>query len=100
CVRRAPHHFPTRRSSDLLADYNAELNYDGIDGERLAERLDAISKIGVLPTGGVSRPGFSKEEKQAKALVACWMKAAGLTVETDRSEEHTSELQSRFDLVC
>src|SRR5699024_11403884 len=22
------------------------------------------------------------------------------TIETDRSEEHTSELQSRFDLVC
>ena len=47
----------------LLKDYNTELNYDGIDGKRLAERLDAISKIGVLQTGGVSRPGFSKEEK-------------------------------------
>ncbi len=67
----------------LMNDYNTELNYDGIDGERLAERLDAISKIGALPTGGVSRPGFSQEEKQAKELVIGWMKAAGLTVETD-----------------
>lgn len=81
----------------LLADYNAELNYDGIDGERLAERLDAISKIGVLPTGGVSRPGFSKEEKQAKALVACWMKAAGLTVETDAAGNVFGRLAGKDD---
>ncbi|CAD2071473.1 Zn-dependent hydrolase [Jeotgalicoccus coquinae] len=67
----------------LLKDYNTELNYDGIDGKRLAERLDAISKIGVLQTGGVSRPGFSQEEKDAKALVTEWMNDAGLTVETD-----------------
>lgn len=81
----------------LLADYNAELNYDGIDGERLAERLDAISKIGVLPTGGVSRPGFSEEEKQAKALVACWMKAAGLTVETDAAGNVFGRLAGKDD---
>lgn len=67
----------------LMNNYNTELDYDGIDGERLAERLDAISKIGVLQTGGVSRPGFSQEEKQAKELVSGWMKDAGLTVETD-----------------
>lgn len=50
----------------LLADYNAELNYDGIDGERLAERLDAISKIGVLPTGGVSVLAFLKKKNKLK----------------------------------
>lgn len=67
----------------LVKGYNTALNYDGVDGRRLAERLDAISKIGVLPTGGVSRQGFSREEKEAKELVAGWMKDAGLTVETD-----------------
>lgn len=67
----------------LMNEYNTELNYGGIDGNRLAERLDAISKIGFLHTGGVSRPGFSQEEKQAKDLVTGWMKTAGLTVETD-----------------
>ncbi|MBF0753783.1 Zn-dependent hydrolase [Jeotgalicoccus nanhaiensis] len=69
--------------NELVKDYNTALNYDGVDGKRLAERLDAISKIGVLPTGGVSRQGFSPEEKEAKELVAGWMKDAGLTVETD-----------------
>lgn len=69
--------------NELLNDYNIHLNYNGIDGNRLATRLDSISKIGVLPTGGVSRRGFSKEEKQAKELVIGWMKDAGLIVETD-----------------
>src|SRR5699024_5200917 len=69
--------------NELVKDYNTALNYDGVDGKRLAERLDAISKIGVLPTGGVSRQGFSREEKEAKELVAGWMKDAGLIVETD-----------------
>lgn len=67
----------------LIEQYDTGLDYDGINGERLAERLEAISKIGALPKGGVSRPGFSQEEKQAKELVAGWMKAAGLAVETD-----------------
>ncbi|HBV22695.1 MAG TPA: Zn-dependent hydrolase [Jeotgalicoccus sp.] len=81
----------------LLKDYNTELNYDGIDGKRLAERLDAISKIGVLQTGGVSRPGFSKEEKDAKALVSEWMEAAGLTVETDAAGNLFGRLKGRDD---
>lgn len=67
----------------LLNDYNQELNYDGIDGERLAQRLYELSQIGPLPTGGVNRRGFSKEEKEAKSLVTSWMTKAGLKVETD-----------------
>ena len=67
----------------LLNDYNQELNYDDIDGERLAQRLYELSQIGPLPTGGVNRRGFSKEEKEAKSLVTSWMTKAGLKVETD-----------------
>lgn len=67
----------------LLNDYNQELNYDGIDGKRLAHRLYELSQIGSLSSGGVNRRGFSKEEKGAKALVTSWMTKAGLKVETD-----------------
>ena len=81
----------------LVKDYNTELNYDGVDGRRLAERLDAISKIGVLPTGGVSRPGFSQEEKEAKELVAGWMKDTGLTVETDGAGNVFGRLKGKDD---
>lgn len=52
--------------NELVKDYNTALNYDGVDGKRLAERLDAISKIGVLQTGGVSVRGFRKKRKMLR----------------------------------
>src|SRR5438034_3436829 len=67
------HSFPTRRSSDL-----------GQPGELLAKRLllhDRIVQFGI-------RIGhFHAEHVQLEAF-------------GDRSEEHTSELQSHSDLVC
>src|SRR5699024_12487426 len=79
------HSFPTRRSSDLYWEYYT------------------------LPAAGVQagRPGRRVTKHQLKCFVC---RASGLTdcfwlhsfVETPifRSEEHTSELQSRFDIVC
>src|SRR5699024_12524311 len=70
---RAPHPFPTRRSSDLnLTQNNAELlKFDG------------------KPSWGAAFP-------QAMQHVLAML----IGNITPRSEEHTSELQSRFDLVC
>ncbi|MCP3028319.1 Zn-dependent hydrolase [Halobacillus sp. A5] len=67
----------------LMKDFDKSFNYDGIVGERLASRLHAISEIGLTPDGGSRRPGFSKEEQQAKDLVKQWMKQAGLTILED-----------------
>ncbi|WP_163971184.1 M20 family metallo-hydrolase [Oceanobacillus halotolerans] len=67
----------------LLNDYNGQQDGDGVSGNRLAERLDAISKIGLTEDNGSNRPGFSHEEKQAKDLVAKWMEEAGLEVRHD-----------------
>ncbi|WP_026585423.1 M20 family metallo-hydrolase [Bacillus sp. J33] len=67
----------------LVKDYNHELTHSGVSGERLAARLDELSKIGLLESGGVTRPGYSAEEKRAKELVMGWMKDAGLDVTTD-----------------
>lgn len=67
----------------LTQDYEPEHSTDGISGERLAKRLDAISEIGLTEDNGSNRPGFSKEEKDAKELVAEWMREAGLTVSQD-----------------
>ncbi|WP_306417019.1 Zn-dependent hydrolase [Halobacillus sp. Marseille-P3879] len=69
--------------AQLMEEYDSSLTYDGIDGERLASRLHAISKIGLTPDGGSQRPGFYKEEKQAKDLVKQWMSEAGLTITED-----------------
>lgn len=67
----------------LIENYDESLSSDGVDGRRLAERLDVLSKIGATQSGGVTRIGFSDEEKEAKTTVIGWMEAAGLTVETD-----------------
>lgn len=67
----------------LLKDYSTYHSYDGINGERMASRLHALSEIGLTESGGSYRLGFSKEERQAKDLVICWMKDAGLLVTED-----------------
>src|SRR5699024_12853586 len=69
--------FPTRRSSDLARDRG--IRRRAVPGlvERVDGRPAASSGDGWLKPGNVRRPERA-----------------------DRSEEHTSELQSRFDLVC
>lgn len=67
----------------LIKDYDQELTHSGVNGERLASRLDELSRIGLLDSGGVTRPGYSAEEKEAKELVIKWMKNTGLTVTAD-----------------
>ncbi|MEK3822517.1 M20 family metallo-hydrolase [Cytobacillus sp. FSL W8-0315] len=67
----------------LIKDYDQELTHSGVNGERLASRLDELSRIGLLDSGGVTRLGYSAEEKEAKELVIKWMKNAGLTVTAD-----------------
>ncbi|TMN23919.1 M20 family metallo-hydrolase [Lentibacillus cibarius] len=67
----------------LIAGLDTVHNTDGISGERLAERFDALSEIGLTEDNGSNRPGFSKEEKAAKELIATWMREAGLDVSED-----------------
>src|SRR5699024_12579629 len=82
---RARHAFPTRRSSDLLPK--------GAAGTPLPfrrrspgcpKRTDAATCFSELAKIEIPQVGASKPAKGTEA----------------RSEEHTSELQSRFDLVC
>ena len=76
---RAPDNIFTK----LTAGYDESLSRNGISGRRIAERLSALSEIGKTDDGGVTRPGFSAEEKQAKETVKGWMEAAGLDVRSD-----------------
>ncbi len=50
---------------------------------RVAEMLRQIGEIGVDPIAGISRIGFSQEERYAHKLVAGWLKDLGLEVRTD-----------------
>src|SRR5699024_12522194 len=74
------HSFPTRRSSDLEIK-----RYQKIISNKDAILQDAQSKADNI---------IEDTKKQVKEMVK------ESEVMQQRSEEHTSELQSRFDLVC
>lgn len=56
---------------------------DAIDVGRVLSRLEILAQIGAQPDGGITCIGFSDEEGEANALVATWMREAGLTVARD-----------------
>src|SRR5206468_12308888 len=72
------HSFPTRRSSDL----------HGLPGTTRPSSPGTTPTIRAPCSKSAIRPPFSI----ALAAAICWP--------VPRSEEHTSELQSRSDLVC
>src|SRR5699024_12868933 len=82
------HSFPTRRSSDLgTVPPHPALRADFSQGRGeppLPVQLERISSRSSLLPPGATSPASSAHRRRRHA----------------RSEEHTSELQSRFDLVC
>src|SRR5690606_41353773 len=84
CAHCDLHSFPTRRSSDL------------VDGEQHVEVLhgDIVDQlvIGALEEGGVDR-----HHRLGTFAGHAGRQGHGVLL---RSEEHTSELQSRENLVC
>src|SRR5207249_9558421 len=97
---RARHHpyipsFPTRRSSDLArialmpGDPSQIIDSEG-NPSPLDAQLVAIMKSGLIRRMSVAQTHQACLEESIKDF--------GLL--PTRSEEHTSELQSRFDLVC
>src|SRR5207249_9773685 len=87
-----PHSFPTRRSSDLPS-------------MPLTTRL--CCPLHHRPTSSRGPPYLRNTESSITGVSCQRLRVAGLIdwvrrqmAVTMRSEEHTSELQSRFDLVC
>src|SRR5690606_41450233 len=92
--------FPTRRSSDLLAEVLPE----ALEAVRIDRDLHLLGLTQVdqprLHLVGPGLPLGSRVERVALHLLLVLVAvAAGLPVD-QRSEEHTSELQSRENLVC
>src|SRR5439155_3655350 len=82
CYHRHLHSFPTRRSSDLPAQV-------------VVERVDGIFRT-VEPVAAPLREIAGGDEGKVAVAIADVRDADALL----RSEEHTSELQSRGQLVC
>src|SRR5699024_12306120 len=93
-ARRYLHSFPTRRSSDLSADIS--------DTTRSGPHCMLTCAMTPSTTTSVTRPAKRLRPELTTPLGSGrdpaddWASAAS----SRRSEEHTSELQSRFDLVC
>src|SRR5207248_8705611 len=87
-----PHTFPTRRSSDLICD---DLNCQGMGG------VDNLT--GTCATTTNTLTPFTIDNAARSYVVAVTLldnTSAFSAVKIERSEEHTSELQSPYDLVC
>src|SRR5207249_7902851 len=94
------HSFPTRRSSDLagsarpLSSSSRRLRVEGHDPDEVVDgschqEPGSVSPAALVPELAAAGDGLDPPERLLDAL------ADPLA----RSEEHTSELQSRFDLV-
>src|SRR5690606_40474961 len=93
---RTLHSIPTRRSSDLPVRRNSYFDY-----VNSAPGISATSNVG--QSSGAQSLGSSSNENLymidgTNISSTPWV--AGDVVEQVRSEEHTSELQSRENLVC
>src|SRR5699024_11995066 len=87
--------FPTRRSSDLLYLYSQSI-MSGFKGGDIVTKAKNIE----WHDSKVTKDDRRKMNHHRSAVV--WftgLSGSGKST-ISRSEEHTSELQSRFDLVC
>src|SRR5699024_11997718 len=87
------HSFPTRRSSDLPDSC----------GSQSVRRGDAVRKGGTMRLEEIQIEIIRSRRKTMALEITpqCAVRVrAPLGMPEERSEEHTSELQSRFDLVC
>src|SRR5207249_11673724 len=92
------HSFPTRRSSDLAP----RIHSGGCVRARVprlcffvTSRKTRSPYTAVVSTCGRGRTRNSHSVLRSRPILICSRRQG-----RSRSEEHTSELQSRFDLVC
>ncbi len=56
---------------------------DAVRSERIAARMEALSRLGATPEGGISRTAGSDADLAARKLFAGWLEEAGLGVRSD-----------------
>src|SRR5699024_12184916 len=90
--------FPTRRSSDLYVDAMDTHGEDGLGESYLPE----VSGVPIHDNASefINQTLADNPNLTIIALGPLTNIALAHQAQPDRSEEHTSELQSRFDLVC
>jgi hydantoinase/carbamoylase family amidase len=56
-----------------------------IDEARLWSRIQRLAQVGAVPEGGITRPAYGPAHAEAVALVAQWLREAGLTPGLDEA---------------
>src|SRR5690606_39536013 len=92
-AHRDLHSFPTRRSSDLES-----ISFHGKQGNRTGNSIKPHFSRAVGFALGDGQSG--RRTSIAKSITGPLTVPAGAFRVCSRSEEHTSELQSRENLVC
>src|SRR5699024_11590697 len=93
-LHRYLYYFPTRRCSDLLFQDKGIL-----PGKRLLIIYSLLS-VALLLLAFTDISWIYLISVNVLFILASFFDLLFLPKRRDRSEEHTSELQSRFDLVC
>ena len=70
-----------------------------INFERLKEDIEALSRIGRDPLGGISRPSFSKADLEAREWLKEKIKAAGLLLRQDGAGNIFGRIEGRGKTV-
>src|SRR5699024_12551044 len=98
--RRYPHSFPTLRSSDLSTSYmDAFRQIDKYFGEGKFKGIFSSIQMFVVTNGVDTRYiAAAQKGKLNSKFLTRWVDENNKPVNNYRSEEHTSELQSRFDI--
>src|SRR5699024_11837441 len=91
------HAVPTRRSSDLGAGGGFFRPYGPERAENATVRIQAGRLSCAFQKSTLKSSDASYAPKPARMRCRAYSAPDSMT---SRSEEHTSELQSRFDLVC
>src|SRR5699024_12684080 len=94
-VHRYLHSFPTRRSSDLTGTPMIPIYCGG--KHKLFRRTTVVFGEPYCPVIAGRRPTPEENHQAAEEILS---RIYAMAEVDGRSEEHTSELQSRFDLVC
>src|SRR5690606_40187650 len=87
------HSFPTRRSSDLFTMTSFNRSQSAVVVSSSGFEIARPAQLTIMSTPPKARQTFAMASRTELSLVTS-------TTDPARSEEHTSELQSRENLVC
>src|SRR5690606_41917778 len=97
---RARHSFPTRRSSDLKPPGSSSVNSENVAVSVLVQLMTARSRFGSKASSAWRHGSWNVLVSAQSSRAVFHMNWAVSSASSERSEEHTSELQSRENLVC